>query len=87
MNENMDEARLDPRPETEEACCAGPELQATPSNKIKDINIKELDHGYIVHVGCQTFAFENTKKLISALNSYLKEPAKVEENWLNNKEL
>jgi hypothetical protein len=37
----------------------------TPNNNnIYDINIKQLSYGYVVNIGCQSFAIENSETLI-----------------------
>jgi len=53
-----------------------------PKTKAKDIIIKEMDYGYLVKIGCQTFCVETPKKLLKALKKYMKDPAGVEEQHL-----
>ena len=54
------------------------------NNKIRQINIEEVSRGYIVRVGCQTYAIENKAQLISKLSEYINEPEKTEQTWFKN---
>lgn len=54
------------------------------SNKIRDIVIKQLDYGYTVVVGCQTFAIEDKTKLLINLEAYLGAPKETETRWLKD---
>ena len=60
-----------------------PETEATTPKR--DIQIKSLNHGYIVTIGCQSFAIEEIKTLIKHLEVYLRDPAKTERDWQNGK--
>ena len=65
-----------------EACRPGTPVTGIEKNpKIKQIQIEQLDLGYIVRVGCQSFAIETSDKLVSALGEYLKDPSGVEKQW------
>jgi len=64
----------------------GDELRETPNVNngkptIREINIQQLSHGYIIRVGCQTFAIETSEKLIQKLTAYINCPDKVEQDW------
>lgn len=48
----------------------------------REIKIRPIDHGYIVTVGCQTFAIDSLDKLIRNLDHYLKDPVLIEEKWM-----
>lgn len=52
-------------------------------NKIKQINIEEVNRGYIVRVGCHTFAIGTKAELTSKLAEYINEPLKTEEKWFS----
>jgi hypothetical protein len=52
-----------------------------PQNNIRDIQITQLDHGYVVVVGCQRFAIENSSTLLAKLAEYVLQPAATEQNW------
>lgn len=62
-------------------------LNVEPKNNIYDINIKQLSHGYIVNIGCQSFAIENSETLIKGLSNYLKSPNECEKVWMKDKRL
>jgi hypothetical protein len=64
----------------------GGEVQAeSPSNHLREVNIKPLDSGYLVKVGCQSVAVETTEALVKALNDYLTRPEAFERAWFKNK--
>lgn len=54
-------------------------------NKIKEIKISQLDHGYILNVGCKVIALDSPAKIIFALKLYLSNPQKVESEFLDGK--
>lgn len=54
-----------------------------PPNRAKEVLIRQADHGFIVVIGCQTFAVESADRMLSAIGKYLKNPADVEQKWLN----
>jgi ArsR family metal-binding transcriptional regulator len=60
-----------------------PTLQEIPM--AKSINIHPQSYGYLVKVGCQTFAIESASKLIKVLDKYLDDPGKTEKLWLEGK--
>ena len=64
-------------------------LNATSNNNnnIYDINIKQLSYGYVVNIGCQSFAIENSETLIKGLSNYLKSPSECEKVWMKDKRL
>ena len=47
-------------------------------NKIRKIVIEELDYGYVVKVGCMSFAIATKDELIYQLNGYLSNPDETE---------
>jgi len=51
------------------------------------IRIETIANGYLVHIGCKTFAFLTRENMIIALNAYFADPAKVTADWENNKVL
>lgn len=53
------------------------------SNRIKEIRVTQVDHGYIVNVGCQTFAVESIKRLVKNIEKYLESPDEVEKAWMS----
>jgi hypothetical protein len=54
-------------------------------NNIRDINIIQLNYGYIVKVGCNSFAIETPERLIEKLTEYIKEPQATEKKWNETK--
>jgi len=59
--------------------------EAMLPNTIRDVQITQLDHGYVVHVGCQRFAIENASILIAKLTEYVYHPAATEQKWKEGK--
>ena len=49
--------------------------------KARAIWVKQLDFGYTVEVGCQTFAIQDLDNLIRLVSSYLKNPEELEQAW------
>lgn len=49
--------------------------------KAREINISQVDYGYIIRVGCQTFCIEKLQVVLDMLNNYLKNPDSVEKMW------
>jgi hypothetical protein len=58
--------------------------QAKPN--MRAFTVQPLDHGYIVQVGCTSFAIESKERLIEKLAAYITDPAGTEAKW-NNKTL
>lgn len=52
-----------------------------PPNTIRSIQINQLNRGYVVVVGCQSFAIENSSTLIAKLAEYINSPAATEQKW------
>lgn len=61
-------------------CLAQP-MAPTLSNTIREIGIRQLSHGYMVQVGCQTLAIETPSGLIAKLSEYILNPAATERKW------
>lgn len=51
------------------------------SNQVREIGITQLNRGYVVRVGCHTFAIETASGLIAKLNEYILDPQKTEDKW------
>lgn len=47
-------------------------------NIIRPISIRQLSHGYVIEVGCQTFAIESASTLIAKLSEYILNPLATE---------
>lgn len=52
---------------------------------ILPITIKQLNYGYIIEVGCQTFAIESASLLIAKLSEYISNPGETEKKWNDGK--
>ena len=50
-------------------------------NKIRQITIEELDRGFIVRVGCTSFAISTKEDLLTQVNAYINNPKAVEQMW------
>lgn len=59
------------------------ETHPLPPDRIMNIEITQVDHGYIVRVGCQTIAIETDTKLISLLSAYIANPAEIQKQYQN----
>lgn len=97
-NNNLnDECRPEePCCESEARCCDDrPRITGLVENdtiakypsKARQITIEQMDYGYIVRVGCQTFAIESYGKVINNLIDYLKDPEATEMNWYKTRTL
>lgn len=56
-----------------------------PKRHIRELQIRQLDHGYMVVVGCQTFAIESKVTLLTRLIDYINDPGAAEEKWAEGK--
>jgi hypothetical protein len=54
-------------------------------NKMKPIEIRQADLGFIVTVGCQTLAIQTKNELISKFIEYVNAPAETEAKHLEGK--
>jgi len=54
-----------------------------PKIKMRDVIIKEMDHGFLVKIGCQTLCIESPKTLLKALKKYMKDPDAVENQHMS----
>lgn len=59
-------------------------VRDTKKNKIKKFDIEQLDRGYVVNVGCHTFAFSTKEELLAKLTEYINEPARTERKWFDD---
>ena len=64
--------------------CTMPAEQCAPS-KARNVEIRQLDHGYLVTVGCQQVAIETVGKLVVALERYLKDPDRATQEYYQGK--
>lgn len=68
------------RPMAMGSCC-GEKSSSDEVGKIREISIRQVNYGYIVNVGCHTFAIESVSKLSEMLNAYLLQPNATEKQW------
>lgn len=54
------------------------------TNKARKIEITNLDYGYLINIGCHSFAIGKYKKLVKLLAEYLANPQATEKKWYNN---
>ena len=59
-------------------------IEHPKENKIRQINIEEVNRGYIVKVGCHTFAISTKEELLPKLEEYIKNPSETESKWFKN---
>lgn len=57
------------------------EAPARSNTGFRTINIKALNAGYIVDVGCHSFAIETKQSLIDKLTQYINNPRATERKW------
>ena len=62
-----------------EPCCE--KSSSDEIGKIREINIRQVNYGYVVNVGCHTFAIESVARLSEMLNKYLLQPNATEKLW------
>lgn len=74
---------------SQERTCAEPEgvIPATGLIPKHHINIESLNRGFIVRVGCQSFAVSSKQELIKLFTAYILDPVKVETNWMKEGKL
>lgn len=91
MNESLSDECVDyaaprvPQGINQSAVLAEDITAPTAPNKSRQIGIRELSRGYIIDVGCQSFAFESTDLLLIKLGEYLKNPEATEKKWYAGK--
>ena len=76
----------DCRPEQPMDRCVNEAAVPTPDrggNKIRQITIEEVNRGFIVRVGCHTFAISTKAELTTKITEYINEPDKTEKKWYN----
>ena len=49
------------------------------------VNIRTLDRGYLVEVGCKSFAFTSREELLDLLGKYLNDSQEIEKSFFSNK--
>ena len=86
--EQMEDNRGGPqRPDEElQARSLNDEIQGETYSKynLREVNIRPLNSGYLVNVGCQSVSVETTESLLKALGEYLNNPSEFERAWNKN---
>lgn len=59
---------------------AGQNYTSSPA-KARNISIKPQDFGYLVNIGCQSFAISKLQDLMIGLEAYLTDPDNTENQW------
>lgn len=75
------------RPESINERYSGEVMAPRPieENHIRSISIRQLNHGYVVEVGCQTLAIESSSKLIALFAEYVADPFATEQKYRDGK--
>lgn len=60
-------------------------MSPVQENHIRCISIRQLNHGYVVEVGCQTLAIESSSKLIALFAEYVADPFATEQKYREGK--
>ena len=81
QEENPEQVATIPEPMLEKS----PVEEYRPSNKdaLKEweINIRFLDRGCLVNVGCRSIAFENVQDAMAEINYYVNNPYVAQQKW------
>lgn len=65
-----------------EALSPMPLINADDDTRMKyNIQINQLDYGYVVNVGCKTFAIETPEKLLKYITEYINNPGEAEKKF------
>lgn len=59
--------------------------ESSSGTKIRSINIEELNRGFIVRVGCHSFAISKAEEAANLVSDYIKDPSGTEEKWYSGK--
>ena len=61
--------------------------QAIPERKKPyNVNIRPLNYGFVVSIGCQEFAVEDSKKMLETIGKYLENPDEMQKKWMEKRE-
>lgn len=81
LNENMGERESDYVGISSRALNNVGRVEPVPSQPLRSINIEPLNRGFVVRVGCQSFAIGTKRLLIDKLTQYLSDPQGTEDKW------
>lgn len=62
-----------------------PNPQSYSQPLMRPIEINSLNRGFVVRVGCQSFAIESKETLIQKLIEYINDPEKTEQKYQEGK--
>lgn len=67
----------------------GLSITSTPQEPVraKQIVINAQNYGYVVNIGCQTFAIEKAEDVVKGIQAYLIDPEATEKLWMKEKTL
>lgn len=74
--------RLESAYEKRDECCV---TEKADRSQIRPIEIRQLNHGYVVKIECHSFAVENPTDLIAKLANYILNPGATESLWFDKK--
>jgi hypothetical protein len=67
-------------------CTSNYEPSPMPADdRMRETRIQQLSSGYVVSVGCQSFAFSTKEEMVGKLLEYINSPAITEKNWFSGK--
>lgn len=52
-----------------------------PTNRMRDVKIRQLHRGYVVDVGCHSFAFSTKEDMMKYLMAYIDNPQETEKSF------
>lgn len=81
LNESYDGEEATPTSHNNEM--VGRDAPSNDSERIREISIRELNRGFIVNVGCHSFAISTSDELIRLITDYIKSPSDTEYKWFN----
>jgi hypothetical protein len=61
------------------------EMPAPKSSTMRELNIREVNRGFIVQAGCHTFAISTAKELTRLVTEYINDPSETERKWFEGK--
>lgn len=88
MNNQVLTATTNSAAYTADVQTGGIELDAPtlrPWSHMRSVKIDQVNHGYMVQVGCQTLAIESKERLIEKLIAYINNPQETEEKYNQGK--
>ena len=81
MNEELDRAEMPQEVPTPTMECEEYRPSKQEALKRYEINIRFLDRGCVVTVGCKEIAFQHVPDAMAALNDYVKNPYGEQQRW------